>query len=441
MKVAVIGTGYVGLVTGTCFAEKGNEVTCVDIDVAKVAMLKKGKVPIYEPELEEMVKSNVKRSTLKFTTDLSDGIDGATTIFLALPTPEAEDGSADLTHVLGVADNLGNLLTQYAVIVNKSTVPPGTAAKVKAAIARNAKAEFDVVSNPEFLKEGDAVHDFQHPDRIVIGVDSERAWEVMHELYAPFVPNRTDRLKRVGIATAELIKYVANAALAARITLINEVSALAEILGADIREVAEGVGADARIGEKFLNVGPGYGGSCFPKDVQALIYTGGEQGHELVMLKGVHEANQRQKKRLFEKVHAYHNGALEGKTIALWGLAFKPNTDDVRESPAFNVIDSLIAVGAKIVAYDPKAMDNVRKRYIGKPLLTFAKGRYDALQDADALVIVTDWDEFKTPDWNYMLELMKAPVIFDGRSLYEPEQLKKRAFYYDSMGRKVVDGR
>jgi UDPglucose 6-dehydrogenase len=442
MKITVVGTGYVGLVTGTCFAEKGNDVICVDIDTDKIAKLKAGKIPIYEPELEEMVQGNLKRGTLQFTTQLEEGVKGAMVIFLALPTPEAEDGSADLTYVLDVANKLSTLLTGYTVIVNKSTVPPGTAPKVKKQISDRTHVKFDVVSNPEFLKEGDAMHDFQHPDRIVIGVESEDAWSVMRELYLPFVPNREDKLKRVTVATAELTKYAANTALAAKITLMNELSALAESIGADIREVAEGIGSDARIGDKFLNVGPGYGGSCFPKDVQALIHTAHHHGHEFIMTKAVHEANNRQKKRLFEKIDEFYEHKLKGKLVAVWGLSFKPNTDDIRETPAFTVIDALIQNGARVVAYDPKAIDKFKMHHGEKnSLLSFAKDRYSVLENADALIIITDWDEFKAPDWQHIKKSMKKPILFDGRSLYDPQQMKERGFYYSSLGRRAVDGR
>lgn len=442
MKVGVVGTGYVGLVTGTCFAEKGNDVMCVDVDQEKVERLRNGDVPIYEPGLEELVKSNVENGRLKFTTDLKEGVDGSSAIFLALPTPEAEDGSADLRHVLGVADKIGGLLTEYAVIVTKSTVPPGTAEKVRAQLSQHVNASlFDVASNPEFLKEGAAINDFQHPDRVVIGVDSEKSWQVLRELYLPFVPNRSEKLVKVGIADAELIKYAANTALAARVALTNEIANISELVGADIRQVMEAVGLDARIGSAFLNPGPGYGGSCFPKDVQALDRTAAEYGYNFMLGKTIHESNQEHKKRLAEKVKSYFGDDLSDKTIAVWGLAFKPNTDDIRETPAINVIDSLTAAGARVVAYDPEAMDNMKKYYSTHDGdLSFALDRYQAVEGSDALVIITDWDEFKSPNWSKLKSSMNAPVIFDGRSLYEPESMLNHGFYYNSIGRKVVNG-
>lgn len=436
MKVGVVGTGYVGLVTGTCLAEKGNEVTCVDNNLKKVDMLRAGEVPIYEPGLEEMVRLNQERGTLRFTTDLEEGVADTDTTFLALPTPEGQDGSADLRYVLGVASQIGHLLTRYNVIVTKSTVPPGTTKQVRQTIAEKASVEFGVASNPEFLKEGDAVHDFQHPDRIVVGVDSDQSWKVMKELYLPFVPNAEHKLKRVDIASAELIKYGSNVFLAAKVALVNELANISELVGADVREVAEAIGMDPRIGEKFLNPGPGYGGSCFPKDVQALERTAAQFGYEFKIAQAVHAANEKQKNRLYEKVLEYFGGQLHDKNIALWGLSFKPNTDDIRESPAISLIDGLSSRGASIVGYDPKAVENMRRHYAENQNLTFADNQYDALKDADALVIITDWDEFKTPDWTRMKAFMKAPVIFDGRYLYSRSVADREGFFYDSIGMK-----
>lgn len=441
MRVGVVGTGYVGLVTGACFAEKGNEVMCVDIDQEKVERLTAGDVPIYEPGLEEIVLSNVDSGRLKFTTDLEEGIDTASAVFLALPTPEAEDGSADLKHVLGVADTIGSLLTAYTVIVTKSTVPPGTARQVRQQVAKNAAADlFDVASNPEFLKEGAAIQDFQHPDRVVVGVDTDRAWGILHELYSPFVPNRPNKLIRVGISDAELIKYAANTALAARVALTNEIANISELVGADVRKVMEAVGLDSRIGPAFLNPGPGYGGSCFPKDVQALAHTASQLGYDPLLTRSIHESNQAHKQRLAEKVVSYFGEQLEGKTFALWGMAFKPQTDDIRETPAFNVIDTLTERGARVVGYDPEATKNMQRKYNDNDRLSFAKTRYEALEEADALIIVTDWDEFKSPDWEKVKSKLCNPIIFDGRSLYGPDVMKSRGFYYASTGREVVDG-
>lgn len=441
MKIGVVGTGYVGLVTGACFAEKGNTVTCVDIDEEKVERLLAGDVPIYEPGLEELVKSNVADGRLRFTTALSKGLEGASVVFLALPTPEAEDGSADLRHVLGVADKIGEILKKYTVIVTKSTVPPGTAEYVRERLQKHADNKlFDVASNPEFLKEGAAINDFQHPDRVVVGVDTDRAWQIMRELYQPFFPNRMENLVRVGVTDAELIKYAANTALAARVALTNEIASISELVGADIRSVMEAVGLDARIGSSFLNPGPGYGGSCFPKDVQALDRTAAGLGYNFILGKAIHESNQRHKKRLGEKVIEYFGGDLSNKTIALWGMAFKPRTDDIRETPAINVIDTLTGAGAKIVGYDPEATDNMKKLYKHNRLVSFASDHSKALEGADALVIVTDWDEFKSPDWDKVKKNMKTPIIFDGRSLYETGNMRKHGFHYDSIGRKVVDG-
>lgn len=440
MKISVVGTGYVGLVTGTCFAEAGNDVTCIDINQAKITQLKRGDIPIYEPGLEDLFRRTMKEKRLHFTTDLREGITGSAVIFLALPTPPKPDGSADLSSILGVAKGLGPLLKRYTVIVNKSTVPVGTADQVREQVAVGATVDFDVVSNPEFLREGRAVEDFQYPDRLVIGTSSDQAWQVMRRLYKPFVSADVQRLIRMDERSAEMTKYAANALLATRISFINSIANLCEAAEADIDKVRQGIGMDARIGPSFLFPGPGYGGSCFPKDVQALAHMGRKLGMELPVLEAVHTINEQQKHRLTEKIKVYYKDAIDGKTFALWGLAFKPKTDDVREAPALNVIQSLTAAGAKVVAYDPEAMDNVRKLLGGTVGLSFARDEYEGLAGADALVIVTDWDEFKTPDFKRIKDLLKAPVIFDGRNLYELEQMAEQAFYYESIGRSIVSG-
>jgi UDPglucose 6-dehydrogenase len=438
MKVGVVGTGYVGLVTGACLAEKGNDVVCHDIDLEKLRQLREGIIPIFEPGLEQIVKRNVDSGSLVFSDNLEDAVRTAT--FLALPTPESEDGSADLQHVLGAATKIGSIISEYTVVITKSTVPPGTAEAVSLAIGNevNDKNNFDIVSNPEFLKEGDAVRDFQHPDRIVVGADSDRAWSVLRELYLPFVPNRSERLVRVGVTDAELIKYVANVALATRVAFTNEISGLCEIVGADIRRVMSAVGMDQRIGQSFLNPGPGYGGSCFPKDVAALIKTAQDRGARTLIGEAVHESNREQLGRLYKKVVGYFGKNLTGKKIAVWGLSFKPNTDDIRESPAMYLIDSLVESGCQVAAYDPAAMEKAKKRFTDQNNIKFGKNKYEVLDGADALVVVTDWDEFKTPNWPKVGKLLKAKRLFDGRSLYQPEELSFLGFYYNSNGRAVV---
>lgn len=437
MKVGVVGTGYVGLVSGTCFAEIGNDVVCVDIDKAKVARMKKGEVPIYEPGLHDLFTRNIKEGRLSFTNKLSDVLD-AEVIFLALPTPPGEDGSADLSYILGVADELGKHLKQYTVIVDKSTVPVGTAQKARARIAANAKVDFDVVSNPEFLREGQAVDDFLKPDRVVIGTSSEKAAKVMRQLYRPLVRKEGDRLIVTDEASAEMIKYAANAMLATKISFINELTGLCEALGADIDNVRRGIGSDARIGSAFLYPGPGYGGSCFPKDTLALQMTGKEHGHELGIVAATIAANDQQKQVVPQKVLKHYKNNVKGMTFALWGLAFKDNTDDIRESPALEIIKVLTAKGAKIVAFDPQAMDNVKKTVNNKSL-SFAKNEYDVLKGADALIIATNWKEFFTPDFKRIKTALKAPVIFDGRNLYDLDVMQETDFYYESVGRKVVN--
>jgi UDPglucose 6-dehydrogenase len=437
MKIAVVGTGYVGLVTGTCFAETGNTVTCIDIDPEKVAKLSAGQITIYEPGLEKIFDRNRKEGRLFFTTSLEDGIKDAKIIFLALPTPPGEDGSADLKYILGVADDLGKLLTHYKVIVDKSTVPVGTAKKVHDAIAKNYKGEFDVVSNPEFLREGVAVEDFMKPDRVVVGTESEAAKKLINELYAPFVRSGNPVIY-MDEASAELTKYAANSFLAVKITFMNEVARLCELLGADVDMVRRGIGSDDRIGKRFLFPGIGYGGSCFPKDVQALVYSAAQTGYDFKILNAVMEVNENQKVFLIPKVKKYFGGSLAGKKIALWGLAFKPNTDDIREAPALYMIDALLAEGATVTAFDPEAMENVRQ--ITGNRIQFANGQYDALKEADALVIATEWSEFRTPDFERMKTLMNGKAIFDGRNIFDNNTMAEQGFHYESVGRKKVIG-
>ena len=435
MKIAVIGTGYVGLVTGTCFAETGNTVTCVDIDVNKIDKLNSGKLTIYEPGLEKIFLRNQKEDRLFFTTSLQEGIKDAEVIFLALPTPPGEDGSADLKYILGVADDLGKIITEYVIIIDKSTVPVGTADKVHAAVAKNATVDFDIVSNPEFLREGVAVDDFMKPDRVVIGTTSERAKKTLNELYMPFV-RQGNPIIYMDEKSAELTKYAANAFLATKITFMNEISNLCELLGADVDMVRKGIGSDERIGRRFLFPGIGYGGSCFPKDVQALAKSSTEVNYDFKILDAVMEINEKQKLHLIPKLKAYFNNDLKGKKIAVWGLAFKPNTDDIREAPALSIIDALLAEGAAVSTYDPEAMNNVKAIYTDK--IEFAERQYDALPDADALVIATEWSEFRTPDFDNMISLMKNKVIFDGRNLFDLNKMQELGFYYESIGRRVV---
>jgi len=437
MKIAVVGTGYVGLVTGTCFAEMGNEVMCIDIDQQKVKQMKAGKIPIYEPGLEDLFKRNIKENRLSFTTQLRDAVD-AEAIFLALPTPPGGDGSADLSFILGVAEELGLLLQGYTMIVNKSTVPVGTAKKVYEVIAKKTKHEFDVVSNPEFLREGQAVMDFMKPERVVIGASSKRAEELMRKLYGPFVRKGHDRLIVTDEPSAELIKYAANAFLATKISFMNQISGLCERVGADVNMVRMGIGTDSRIGDQFLYPGPGYGGSCFPKDVLALSQTAHAHDYDFGIIDAVMAANDYQKQVIPHKILEYYKGNLEGRNFALWGLAFKDNTDDIRESPALAMIETLTKNGAKIVAFDPQAMENVKRHHADNKLLSFAASEYDALDGADALIIATNWREFFAPDFVRMKKLLKAPVIFDGRNLYDLDIMKVHGFRYESIGRKVV---
>ena len=435
MNVTVIGTGYVGLVSGTCFAETGNHVTCVDIDVNKVEKLKNGKITIYEPGLEVLFERNLRQGRLEFTTDLKAGIKDAKIIFLALPTPPGEDGSADLKYVLKVADDLGPILEEYTVIVDKSTVPVGTADKVHAAIAKNAKVDFDVVSNPEFLREGVAVEDFMKPDRVVIGAESEKAMKVMEKLYGPFV-RQGNPIIFMDVKSAELTKYAANSFLATKITFMNEIANMCELLGADVDMVRKGVGTDARIGKRFLFAGIGYGGSCFPKDVQALAKSASEVNYDFKILKSVMGVNQVQKEKMIDPLKDYFGGDLSDKTIAVWGLAFKPYTDDIREAPALENITKLLSMGATVKAYDPEAMENVEGIFGDK--IYFAKDEYDALQGADALMIMTEWPVFRTPEFDKLESSLNNKVIFDGRNLYDLSQMEELGFTYYSIGRRIV---
>ena len=432
MKVTVVGTGYVGLVTGTCLAETGNEVVCVDIDELKVKRMQEGVVPIYEPHLDVLFERNINAGRLTFTTSLEEGLEHGEIIFLALPTPEDEDGSADLKYVLGVAEEIGKLITGYRVIVDKSTVPVGTSDKVKEAIAKNAKVEFDVVSNPEFLREGFAVDDFLKPERIVIGASSERAVNLMKKLYKPFVRSGNPVII-MDERSAELTKYAANAFLATKITFMNEIANFCERVGADVDKVRIGMGTDSRIGKRFLFPGIGYGGSCFPKDVKALHKSGKDNKYDFQILDSVIKVNQSQKTALIPKIRKYFNNDLKGKKIGLWGLAFKPETDDIREAPALYIIDELLKLGAMITAYDPEAMENV-KRKLGDSI-AFAPGMYGALEDADALVICTEWGVFRNPNFTVMKELLKNKAIFDGRNLYDVQEIRDEGFHYESIGR------
>jgi UDPglucose 6-dehydrogenase len=432
MKIAVVGTGYVGLVTGTCFSETGNKVTCIDIDQKKVEKLSNGEITIYEPGLEKIFLRNLREGRLTFTTNLAEGVKDAEIVFLALPTPPGEGGAADLRYVLGVAKDLGKIMTDYKVLVDKSTVPVGTAAKVHAAVAENYKGEFDVVSNPEFLREGVAVDDFMKPDRVVVGTQSERAKKLMSDLYGPFV-RQGNPVIFMDEKSAELTKYAANSFLATKISFMNEIAQLCEKVGADVDMVRRGIGSDERIGKRFLFPGIGYGGSCFPKDVQALIMSSEEVNYDFKILKAVEEVNEAQKLHLIPKIEKYFKGDLKGKHFALWGLAFKPNTDDIREAPALYLIDALVAAGATVTAYDPEAMPNV-KNTIGDKI-KYADSQYGALKNADALVIATEWSEFRTPDFEVIDSLLKGKVIFDGRNLFEVKYITDMGYHYESIGR------
>ena len=435
MKIAVVGTGYVGLVTGTCFAETGNSVTCIDINQEKVRSLRNGVIPIFEPGLDVLFERNIAQDRLKFTTDLKEGIQDASIIFLALPTPPGEDGSADLSYILGVASQLGPLLHQYTVIVDKSTVPVGTAELVSGRIAAQAKVEFDVVSNPEFLREGVAVEDFMKPDRVVIGTRSEKAKKIMERLYAPLV-RQGNPVMFMDERSAELTKYAANAFLATKITFMNEIANLCERVGANVDEVRKGIGSDSRIGKRFLFAGIGYGGSCFPKDVQALAKTSADFSYDFRILESVMQVNQQQKTRLIPAILSYFSNNLKGRHIAVWGLAFKPYTDDIREAPSLENIHALLEAGATVKAYDPEAQKNVQQ--ILGDRIQFGKNLYDTLEGADALLVVTEWPEFRTPEFDKIASLLKNKVVFDGRNVFEPEQMKELGFEYYSIGRLPV---
>ncbi len=436
MNIAVVGTGYVGLVTGTCFAETGNHVICVDIDANKVTRMQNGEVPIYEPGLDLLFERNTRQGRLHFTTDLKSAVDKAQIIFLALPTPPGEDGSADLSYILGVANQLSFIIEDYKVIIDKSTVPVGTAEKVHAVLAKNLSEDmFDVVSNPEFLREGVAVEDFMKPDRVVIGTQSDRAKELLNELYQPFV-RQGNPIYFMDERSAEMTKYAANSYLATRISFMNEIANLCEKLGANVDMVRIGMGSDARIGKRFLFPGVGYGGSCFPKDVQALAKTAEENNYDFKILKSVMNVNHIQKHILVEKIKATLGEDLTGKTIGIWGLAFKPNTDDIREAPALYIIEGLLEAGAKIKAFDPEAMENIKRVFGHK--IELVNDQYEAIIGADALAIITEWSVFRTPSFTVMKELMKQPIIFDGRNLYDLHRMESLGFHYESIGRNKI---
>jgi UDPglucose 6-dehydrogenase len=436
MKITVIGTGYVGLVTGTCLAETGNLVTCVDIDVKKVEQLKNGQIPIYEPHLDNLFQRNIKQNRLFFTSELNNAVEDAQLIFLALPTPPGEDGSADLSYVLNVAEDLGKIINDYKVIIDKSTVPVGTAEKVHNEIAKNAKVDFDVVSNPEFLREGFAVDDFMKPDRVVIGTSSSKAKQLMGELYQPFV-RQGNPILFMDEKSAELTKYAANSFLATKITFMNEMANYCELIGADVDMVRKGIGSDSRIGKRFLFPGIGYGGSCFPKDVQALKKAGENVSYDFKIIDAVMRVNKSQKTTLVSKLKSYFGDDLSGLNFALWGLAFKPETDDIREAPSLYIIEEIINAGASITAYDPEASENV-KQIIGDKI-KYAENSYEALENVDALLIATEWSAFRNPDFTKIYSLMKTPIIFDGRNLYDIELMENKSFYYQSVGRKTVN--
>ena len=442
MKITVVGTGYVGLVTGACFSEMGSQVTCIDVDKKKLENLKNGILPIYEPGLEPIVLNNYDRGLLKFSDDLGAAMKDSNVFFIAVGTPPGEDGSADLQYVLSVAREIGRNMNDYSVIVDKSTVPVGTADKVKAAISeelalRGADIEFDVVSNPEFLKEGAAVSDFMRPDRIVVGTDSDKAAAIMKKLYKPFSRNH-DKLILMGIRDAEMTKYAANSLLATKISFMNEIANICERMDVDVENVRRGIGSDSRIGYSFIYPGCGYGGSCFPKDVKALIRTSNKIGFKPTLLEAVEERNDMQKNRLFEKIVDKYGSDLSGKTFGIWGLSFKPETDDMREASSVVVINQLVAAGAKIIAYDPVAMieaGHIFKEGISDGNIVLCDHQYDAVKDIDALVLITEWKIFRQPDFTAMAKMMKESVIFDGRNLYEPENMKQLGFYYDGIGR------
>lgn len=443
MKIAVVGTGYVGLVSGTCFSEMGIDVTCIDIDASKIESLKKGVIPIYEPGLKDMVLRNVEASTLHFSQNLSSCIHHVDVVFCAVGTPPDEDGSADLQYVLAVAKQFGQLIEKYTIFVTKSTVPVGTAAKVKTVIAeeiakRGISVEFDVVSNPEFLKEGSAIKDFMSPDRVVVGVETERAKDTMTQLYRPFLLNNF-RVIFTDIPSAEMIKYAANAMLATRISFMNDIANLCELVGANVDMVRRGIGSDVRIGQKFLYPGCGYGGSCFPKDVKALVSTASKMGYEMEVLQAVESVNKRQKNRLFEKLSTFYNGNLSGKTISIWGLSFKPETDDMREATSLVVIKRLLDAACKVRVYDPIAMDECKRRVnlgnIDSERIYYANDMYDCVDHADALMLVTEWKQFRMPDWNVVFDKMTTPLILDGRNIYDADELLNNGFVYKGIGK------
>lgn len=436
MKITVVGTGYVGLVTGTCLAETGNHVLCVDIDKQKVDKMKEGEVPIYEPHLDVLFERNIRANRLHFTTSLEEGLEHGDIIFLALPTPEDEDGSADLSYVLGVAQEIGKKITSYKIIVDKSTVPVGTADKVAEVISSETAIDFDVVSNPEFLREGFAVDDFLKPERIVIGSESEKAIDLMKRLYKPFVRSGNPIIV-MDERSAELTKYAANSFLATKITFMNEIANFCELVGADVDKVRVGMGTDSRIGKRFLFPGIGYGGSCFPKDVKALHKSGKDVGYDFEILDSVIEINDTQKRILVPRIDAYFNGDLEGKTFAIWGLAFKPETDDIREAPSLYIIEDLLERGAKIKVFDPEAMPNVKRKFGDQ--ITYHTNKYDAIEGANALIICTEWSIFRTPDFEKLREGLKTPAIFDGRNLFDVEEMKREGFHYSSIGRKTIN--
>lgn len=436
MNIAIVGTGYVGLVSGTCFAEMGINVTCIDIDETKISNLKSGQMPIFEPGLEEMVKKNKAAGRLNFTTDLTSVLDNVDVVFSAVGTPPDEDGSADLTYVLDVARTVGKNINKYLVFVTKSTVPVGTAKKVKAAIQeelykRSVNIEFDVASNPEFLKEGAAIQDFMRPDRVVVGVESEKAKDIIFKLYKPFML-QSNRMIFTDIPSAEMIKYAANSMLATRISFMNEIANLCELVGADVNMVRKGIGSDTRIGQKFLFPGCGYGGSCFPKDVKALINTAQQKGYEMEVLKAVERVNDKQKSILFEKLQKHYNSDLSGKIITLWGLAFKPETDDMREAPSLVLIDLLLKAGSKVKVYDPIAMEECYRKI--KDKVIYCKDMYEATVDSDALMLVTEWKEFRIPSWDVLKKLMNNYVVFDGRNIYDTKELVENGFNYYKIG-------
>lgn len=441
MKISVIGTGYVGLVSGACFAETGIDVTCVDINAEKIQQLRDGIIPIYEPGLDQLVQRNIEKNRLFFTTSLKDSIQDADAVFIAVGTPPDEDGSADLKYVLGVAREIGQHIDHYMVVINKSTVPVGTAKKVKAAIQeeiakRGVEVEFDVASNPEFLKEGNAIEDFLKPDRIVVGIDSDAAQKTINRLYKPFLLNGHP-LIFMDIHSAEMTKYASNAMLATKISFMNDIANLCEIVGADVNMVRKGIGSDTRIGNKFIYPGIGYGGSCFPKDVQALIKTGKDFQYSLEILKAVETVNNKQKSVLFEKIKKHYNGNLKNKTFALWGLSFKPQTDDMREAPSVVIIESLLKEGASVKAYDPVAMKEAKHKLGDR--ISYGNDAYDALLDADALLLITEWPEFRIPNFKVIGRLLKDKVIFDGRNIYEPSEMKELGFTYYSIGRPIIN--